>query len=293
VRNGRACYVPPVRLVFYTALAFCAMTSLSNPALADGSNVLIFPKRVVFSERTRSAEVTLVNRGNKPVTYRISLVDRRMTSTGALEDADSTSEAFSARPLLRYSPRQILVRAGERQTVRIAVRKPEDLEPGEYRSHLLAKALPAEGEVASIEAAANPNAMGVRITPLPGISIPVIVRHGELAASVGLSDLAFENTSPDAPPTLSFQLERDGLRSVYGDLMASFTPNHAGKEEVVAVVKGIAIYPPLGKITRRVRLQTSPGSRLRDGRLRLRFRSHADHDGGGEPLTAEAEVALP
>ncbi len=263
----------------------------SEATLSDGNNALIFPKRVVFAGRTRSAEVTLVNRGNRPLTYRVELVERRMTPAGALVELDAPpADERSARALLRYAPRQVVVPPESSQKIRLLLRKPADLAVGEYRSHLLCRALPSTDSDFDLESLEDDKSVAVQLTTLPAVSIPVIVRHGELSASVHLSDVVLD-TGPD--PELSFRLAREGQASVYGDLNASWIPRVDGSETVVVRVKGVAVYATLPAVKLRFALRPPIGTRFADGRLRLSFRSRPEDDGGGSQITAVAEIELP
>lgn len=272
--------------VLGTVLLIAAFATAPASAQAGGS--MIFPKRVVFTGRVRSAEVTLVNPGPLPVTYRVELIDQRMTSTGSLEPPSEPVER-SATGLLRYSPRQVTVLPGTSQIVRLLLRKPADLQEGEYRAHLLCRALPPEDAVSDIETLKDGKALEVRLIPLPAVSIPVIVRHGEdLRASVLLSGLALDSDAA----SLAFRLEREGGASVYGDLIATFQPAGTGPERVVARARGIAVYAEIPAVEQRLVLSTG-GDALAGGRLRLRFTSRPDDDGGGPQLSAEAEIQVP
>jgi hypothetical protein len=255
-------------------------------SVARAGQVAVFPKRVVFGDRLRTAEVTLVNQGDRPLTYRIELIEQRMTPVGALEPAAPGER--SALDLLRYSPRQVTVAPGAPQTIRLLLRKPEGLPPGEYRVHLLCRVLPSESAGADVESQGENNGLTVRLIPVPAVSIPVLVRHGEgLRGSVQLSGLTFD---PDAQ-ALSFRLEREGDVSVYGDLTAVFQPANGGPEQVVGKTRGMAVYTEIPSI--QTRLALDPGHPLPDGRLLLRFASRPEDDGGGPVLSAEAEVQVP
>lgn len=259
------------------------------PALAQASGSMIFPKRVVFTGRARSAEVTLVNSGSQPVTYRVELIDQRMTPAGGLE-APSEPVERSATGLLRYSPRQVTVPPGSSQTVRLLLRKPADLSPGEYRAHLLCRALPPEDAVADVESLKDGKELAVRVVPLPAVSIPIIVRHGDdLHAAVRLSGLAFDASRP----ALSFRLEREGGVSVYGDLTATFQPAGSGPERVVLRARGVSVYAELPAIEQSLAMQAEDGASLAHGRLRLRFLSRPADDGNGPQVSAEAELQVP
>jgi hypothetical protein len=119
----------------------------AGAASAQGGpgDLLVAPTRVVLEGRQRTAEVTLVNTGSATATYRISFVNLRMNEQGGTTEIEASSarpgEQF-AEPLVRYSPRQVTLEPQVAQTVRMQLRLPSDLPPGEYRSHLLFRAIP-------------------------------------------------------------------------------------------------------------------------------------------------------
>jgi hypothetical protein len=268
------------------AAALLAVTSLARAEL------MLFPTRIVFDKNQRAAQVELINQGRTPETYRISIVNRRMTETGEITAADGTEggEQF-AEPMLRFSPRQVTIAPGASQTVRMLLRKPEDLAPGEYRSHLLFDRVADPVGAASVEQQANSqgNQVGVVITALVGASIPVIVRHGETQASVTLADAAFEAPGSDPLAAVAFQIRRSGNRSVYGDLTVTFTPRGGAPVEV-AKAGGVAVYVPNPLRRARLPLNLPPGSATSGGSLRISYRERADTGG---KLLAETTVTLP
>jgi P pilus assembly chaperone PapD len=258
-------------------------------ALAD---LMLHPTRIVFEKNQRAAQLELINNGTESATYRISLVNRRMSETGEFSAIDNAApgEQF-ADDLLRYSPRQVTLAPGVGQTVRIMLRKPSDLASGEYRSHLQFDKLPEAKGATSIETMGSQadKDIGVVLNALIGASIPVIVRHGETAAIVTLSHLELLKPAADQAQVLSLQLNRSGNRSVYGDLSVSFTPQ-GGAEQVIAKVGGVALYSP--NLLRRAKLALQPpsGLALARGTLRVMYRERPD--AGGKSL-AEATIALP
>jgi fimbrial chaperone protein len=256
------------------------------------AELMLFPTRVVFERNQRAAQVELINQGKAPETYRISLVNRRMTENGeitAVEAADDGQQF--ADPMLRFSPRQVTIAPGSSQTVRLLLRKPAELAPGEYRSHLQFDRVADSSESTSVEqqASAESNRVGVTITALIGASIPVIVRNGETQASVTLSDVALEPRAGDAPPTLAFQIHREGNRSVYGDLAVLFTAR-GGSPVEISKAGGVAVYVPNAVRRARMPLQLPPGAGLSGGTLRVVYRERAD--AGGKTL-AESSIAVP
>jgi len=267
---------------------------LAPLALAD---LMLFPTRVEMEKNQRATQVELVNRGQATESYRISVVNRRMTVTGQIVAADNAEpdERFAS-DMLRYSPRQVTLKAGESQTVRISLRKPAGLANGEYRSHLQFDRLPDVEGSANIEQTDKPASgdFAIRLTALVGASIPVIVRHGDTSASVTLDTLVLEAAAKvegqaDNPPLLAFHMNRSGNRSVYGNLSATYTPA-GGKPVDVSQVNGVAVYVP--NILRKAKLpiRLPEGMALKRGLIQLTFAQRPED--GGKTL-AQATLALP
>ena len=156
------------------------------------AGLMLYPTRIVLESKARSAQVELINNGDKPETYRIGIFNRRMTETGDIVAADKpqAGELF-ADDLLRYSPRQVILQPGKSQTVRIMVRKPAGLAAGEYRSHLQFDRVADAAGAANLENLAKPEKgeIAIVLEALVGASIPVIVRHGETRVTTTLTDL--------------------------------------------------------------------------------------------------------
>jgi P pilus assembly chaperone PapD len=268
-----------IKLRWLLAIALLVGTS----ARAD---LMLYPNRIVFEGTQRTAQLELINRGTTSSVYRLKLVRRRMSDSGDFMAVDSPlpGELF-ADDLVRYSPRQITLAPGASQTIRLMVRKPADLQAGEYRSHLLFERVP-DTKQSSARPGKDAPQLDIKLTALVSVTIPVIVRHGPIDATVALRDLKLE-PSPAGQQVLSLALWREGASSVYGDLMAEFTPNN-GAPQVVASVKGLAVYAP--NALRRGQLTLRPGMPLAAGTLHVVFRERADEGG---KLLAEAALRLP
>lgn len=268
-------------------LAAGLLLALSWPARAE---LMLHPTRVVFDKNMRAAQVELINNSAKPATYRITLVNRRMTEAGQFEPADSAAEGERfADGMLRYSPRQVTLQPGTAQTVRIMLRKPADLAEGEYRSHLLFDKLADIDASTSIENRGGAGGqIGVTMNALVGASMPVIVRHGNPDATVNLAGLVLQKDAARAPQ-LAMRFERDGASSVYGDVRVTFTPRN-GKPHTLAQVGGIAVYTPNRVRQAVLPLQVPAGVALSGGMLEVAFR---DRPEAGGKLLAQASLALP
>jgi P pilus assembly chaperone PapD len=256
-------------------------------AIAADAGVLVAPTRLVFEGRERSGEFVLVNEGDRVERFRISLADRRMNEQGRLEPVDELgAEEHSARGMLRFSPRQVELRPREPQTIRILLRKPGDLERGEYRAHLQIQQIPPPRPAAPADD--GPRRFGVRIQPIFGVSVPVIVRHGTLGASGRIDGLELVRLDAESM-ALRFAIHREGDRSLYGDVVAHWLP--AGGEAVeVGRTNGVALYTPNGSRPFSLPLEFPGGVVPKGGRVKLRY---VEPENAGSSLIAEAGLVLP
>lgn len=259
------------------------------PAHAQ-ANVTIAPTRLVFEDRDRSAELVLLNRGDQPITYRISLIAMHMSDDGRLQTVEEAVDGqLLAHDLLRFAPRQVRLEPGVAQRVRVMVRKPADLPEGEYRSHLLFQAVP--------DAPAEPDdgieagQLALRLNIISGLSIATIVRHGNLSARMSIDDLELvEADDREEASHITFQLRRDGDRSVYGDIAATFVPNESEEPVVVGQHRGAAVYTPNSTRDVQMALTLPDDLPLRDGRIIVTYHERSE-DGGA--LLASQELILP
>lgn len=247
------------------------------------ADLMVYPTRVLMTDRQRTAQVDIINAGETQATYKISMVRKRMTETGEFQEVTTPEkgERF-ADEVVKYSPRQVTLLPGGGQTVRILFRITPELETGEYRSHLLfTRAAPAIANLPEKEEE-EPGVIKMNIVANVGISIPVIARHGDLQATATIDPASVAlKQSDDKQQVLSFTMNRSGTRSVYGDVAA-----FRGTEKV-AEGKGFAVYTP--NTVRKVALVLPENSRLRSGdTVRLVFTERDEK----KPL-AETAVVLP
>jgi P pilus assembly chaperone PapD len=284
-----------MRYAFILALVTALIVPLpSETAQAQGvGNLTITPTRVIFEGRTRSDVVTLVNNGSEPATYRISVIEMRMREDGGferIEEGDDQSPASSAKGMFRYAPRQVELQPGQTQSIRILLRKPPELAEGEYRSHLFVQAIPKEGSGRSVENLGGSQDMSVNLTIIPGVTLPVIVRHGDLSATATLSDFSLGRVSQGNPtPALSFKINRTGARSVYGDLTATYFPSGRNNGIVVSQIKLLAVYVPNAARTVVMQLTIPEGVELAGGNIKVSFTTPPS-EGSVEMATGEHTV---
>ena len=229
--------------VMKNSLAACILTGIlfSLPGFSQAApDLMVYPTRVVMTDRERTAQVDIINTSQMNASYKISLVRKRMTDTGGFEDVvtPEPAEKFTDE-MVKFSPRQVTLLPGAGQTIRMMFKMPGTLEEGEYRSHLVFTKMAAGISDLSEKDAADPGTVSMRVKANIGVSIPVIARHGKLEAQAAIDPLSVKLTTVEPKQQLvGLTLTRSGTRSVYGDIVV-----YRGTEKV-AVGNGLAIYTP-------------------------------------------------
>lgn len=243
-------------------------------ASAAEAQLLIVPQRVVFEARERSTTINLVNQSDRTTTYRIVWRELTQLPSGDYRELEPVpADAKLASGLVRYSPRQVTLQPNEQQVVRLLVRRPGNLADGEYRSHMLFEAEPiAVGGAAESEAG-----IGVQLQVVYGISIPVIVRVGDLGVSAGLERPAVEWLDPRTL-RLSVAIARVGDKSLYGDIDVLIR-DAGGERQVLQNIRGLAVYPPNDHREARLDIAVPEGLSLKGRELEVVFRSAEEEEG--------------
>lgn len=277
--------------ILLAALIFIAFLSAASNAHA-AAQLMVSPTRIVFEGNERSKQVNLINNGSDTGRFRISFVRRNMTADGRFEEVAEDEPGLYSDEIVRFSPRQVTLQPGQSQTIRLMLRKKRDMQPGEYRSHMMFQSLP-DPSATDIEQLSNSNSksLTVQLIPVVGITIPVIVRHGNLGSTVSLSDFELkQDNTVRGQQTLSLKLNREGNSSAYGDFRVYFSPS-GGQPTIVGQINGVAVYTPLPSRTVDIRLQTPPGFSLASGELHIIYLEPGKDETTG--LLAESRLAVP
>jgi P pilus assembly chaperone PapD len=230
---------PLTKKIASAVLAGALAAAVPGPARAGIGDLLVAPTRIILDGR-RGTEIVLNNIGDAPATYRISVEFRRMTSDGDLvEVADPTPQDKAAADMIVYAPRRVTLAPHEPQTIRIAARPPQGLADGEYRVHLLFRAIPPSTPVAPTDGQPV-KGLHLQLIPIYGVTIPVIVRLGNLEAKAAISDVALEKK--DGKPVIDLDLSRSGSRSTFGEVRVL----KSGVKNPIALQKAVAVYTDIG-----------------------------------------------
>lgn len=226
--------------------AICFTILLSLTAQSVWANLLINPTRTEFSPSARTADVTLINTSKVTTTYRLAWAEKKAKTNGGYEDLTAAEAANFpiASKMLRFSPKQVTLKAGERQTVKLAIRRPQNLTAGEYRSHLLFKALPPT----NAEEGLDPNASATAINLVVSFAIPVVIQQGALNYQMTMNDAHINYNPSKKDGSVAVNISRSGQHSVIGNINAYWTPN-GGSERLIAKAGEYNLWPEVSSTT--------------------------------------------
>jgi hypothetical protein len=273
-------------ITFLAGMIFIC-SSFPVPVFAQG-NLLITPRRVVFEGSKRSMDLNLANTGQDSATYAISMVQIRMKEDGGFETITEPDPGqHFADKNIRFFPRSVTLGPNEAQVVKIQAIRMNELSDGEYRSHFYFRAIPKTNPLGEEAEVKDSTSISVKLTPIFGITIPVIIRVGEYSANITLSEIALQTVN-DTIPRLSMSFNRSGSMSVYGDLTVEHV-SPQGKITRVGVANGIAVYTPNTVRRFQLILNKIPGIDYKSGKLQIKYSAPSDV----KPVRyAEAELNL-
>lgn len=265
--------------IFYTTgLLIACLLSFSLQA-----NLLITPTKITLMDADRTQEIILLNDGNERRSYRIEWSEKRVSETGDVKEmtAAEAKDYPKSSSFIRFSPRQVTLNPGERQIVKLIVRRPQNLKDGDYRSYLSFIALPVS------KPAQNNGATGIQLNLLMSYSLPVLVRKGPSNVKVAIESTSLKFDQKSGQGRVDVQLTRSGPSAAVGNLIAYWTPTN-GSEQVVARINDMSIYP---EVSRRI---ASPGWIVEsfkpgNGKLRVVYEGVKEYRG---TVLAEKTIAL-
>lgn len=222
--------------IIAAALVAAPLFAFATPAQAGVGDLLVAPTRLVLDGR-KGAEIILNNIGDEPATYRISIEFRRMDKNGGLAEVDQPSAADqTAADMIIYAPRRVTLAPHEPQAIRIAARPPQGLPDGEYRVHMLFRAIPPATPVVKAAVAEPEKGLKFELIPVYGVTIPVIVRLGNLQATAGIANVHLDTANQNR--FVSLDLSRSGQRSTFGEVRVL----KPGVKDPIALQKAVAVY---------------------------------------------------
>ncbi|MEM6781261.1 MAG: hypothetical protein AAF569_05310 [Pseudomonadota bacterium] len=216
-------------LIFFAFLIFGVSASYKADALH------ISPFMVVF-DKNNSATITLNNRGNQAKVVTFEWNRRYYTSDDVVDilPEGQTSPGYNpADPYIQFSPRRAILKPKQAQIIRLIVKRPADMAPGEYRSHftIITDDLVEE----KVDAQANAGGVSGLVSVNVSTGIPVFIRQGETQA---IADIQSANVvATPQGPGLDVRMSYNGTRSLYTDLYIECDGDATQKENYVGSMR--------------------------------------------------------
>lgn len=255
----------------------------SSNALAN--QILINPSRIVFEGKDRSGRVIISNPSDETARYKVTLVDKRMTIDGKIENVETLQEnEKSANNLIRFSPKRFTLAPNQSRTIRIKVKNSNELPDGEYRSHLRVELLP-ESKLPEN----NTENVQIQIKVNYGVAIPLIVRKGDLNYSVAVDDLKLNQTNCKSPK-LNIKLSREGTKSSHGDITI-FHIDKDNNSKLIKHLKGIAMFYPNNKRKIKINLNNNDQCFEKGSQLKFIYSNHSKSKNSGNDLKGHEIIA--
>ena len=258
-------------------------TAMFFTSIPLNASLLITPLQIVMENRVRSTEVVLINPSQDTNTYRIHWLQLKQVQDagGYVPVSDAEREQnLDLEDFTVFTPRQVTLKPNEKQTVRIAVRRPEDLPDGEYKSHLRFMIVPELSTRDKEKKEVGPNERGFGAQVYASYSIPIVYRAGEIDTQIGLGQPSFSMNEKTATVLVDLPVTRQGMHGVIGQIDIFYKPN--GEEEYLIASHGNAnLFPEITKRDFRILTQEK---NLRPGQMRIVFIRAAETKSKGTVL---------
>ena len=263
----------------YTTALLLFLLLISPLVQAD---LLVSPTRIAFDNRERVKNLNVVNSGEITRAYRLSFIDQRAKEAGGYIKLTDDSFTSSAKDFLRVSPKQVVLKPGESQVIKVVARRPSNLANGEYRSHLFVEALANPMSIEDLEAT---DGISMHLNVQLSYSFPIIVRKGPANVDIGI-DTITTNRLENGNGQIHLQLSKKSPISGYGKLKAYWTPVGSSTESQVGILNEYKFFHELNKSTPKITWLNMP-----KGRGKLRVAYLGGHEFAGRKL-AEKSVFL-
>lgn len=264
-----------MKRIFLSLLALVSIIPSAN------ANLLLTPYYAIIEGRNRSAQVVVVNTGQETSTYMLSWRQlEQAEGLGGYVDAPDTEEKLNLQDFAVFTPRQVTLRPGEKQTIRVGVRRPADLPDGEYKSHLKFSTLPQTTPDAR---KLKENEVSFKAEIRYSHSIPIIYRVGDYDIQVDIGEPEFEVIEGSGKMRILVPISRSGTHGVLGMIKIFYKEDGSADEREIASLVGADLFAEVTGY--KAKVPTNEYG-LKPGTLRVQFLS-AEKPQGQEVLMAE------
>ncbi|MAI62908.1 MAG: hypothetical protein CBB87_10590 [Micavibrio sp. TMED27] len=249
--------------------------------------VTVTPPRLVFSSDEKQAYLYIKNTSQETVAYNFAWSHLAMDPDGnvvnlEVENAPLVERYRPLDDIVRFSPRRTILKPGQTQRVTFLIRRPKDLQDGEYRSHFLLNKVPLERQQVQERAVNDPSESKINVGIIVSRSLPVYVRHGEVNVEFALNSAVLtDEVLKSGARIVRFDISKTGNRSIIG-----LADTYCGDQVISTRSKVFAIYAEADKRTETMSVQVPQGG---CSDMRIILKGHMDDPLRGEIL-GEAAV---
>ena len=257
---------PSKHNIFLLVMLAAATLIAPAPIQAQGQGSILFvsPNRVTVEPDEKIQTITVNNRSDVERRYDIRVVDQVMNEQGSTQRMD-VGFKYSAKEMLRFVPKRFSLQPGERQTIRVMVRRPASLADGDYHSHMLFREIPLQRTADTPVGASAAGASGAsfEIKTLYGLAIPVVVQSGAINSSISLMDV--QMLKNPTGPVLAVSLQRAGNAEASAYLRAEHVSAATGARTPVLTGQWVRIYREVDQINKMINLKIPEGLSMAAG----------------------------
>lgn len=263
-------------------------------AQMESSVLFVAPHRVIMDASEKVEVLNVANKSEKTHRYDLTLIDQVMNERGMTLRQDTFE--YSAKRMIRFVPKRFTLKPGERQVVRVMVKRPEGLADGDYHSHLLFREVPLsvqDKQALKDERNAENKEKSVtfEIRALYGVAVPIIVQQGKVESDISLGDVRLIPASDKTLPALEIDFTRSGNAEAASQVSASFV-KAGGKPVELLGATWVRIYREVNKVTRRIELKNIPSDvTLSEGKIILTLTKGGDKEEAATPAPAPTPTA--
>jgi P pilus assembly chaperone PapD len=200
----------PQSLDLATRLAkFClSLGLLFVTTVSVANNISLSTQRIYLDQESPNANFVIKNRDAYPQKCSLGIIYFQFDEQGSMLPYNGTNPPPNAADnIARYSPKHFKIEPNGKQTVRFTLRRKRDITAIEHRAYVTVS---CKNLMAVAQVKVSNDLATIPIRPQLQHNIPLIVRPKSLTATLQFSDVAL------ARDKLSFNLHRQGARSVYG-----------------------------------------------------------------------------
>ncbi|MGB0720481.1 MAG: hypothetical protein ACPGRX_08405, partial [Bdellovibrionales bacterium] len=153
---------------------------------------------------------------------------------------------------LTFSPRRVILKPKQRQVIRFIAKRPQGMEPGEYRSHFLINE-EALVNAKPDEKSDRPGLSGLVVVNVSK-SVPVFLRQGEMSVNVTLNDINLYRKA-DGSLEASYSITNNSTRSLYGHI--EFVCPQAGADPLIEGAVPLRLYAEYKNVKEKAKVKNN------------------------------------